>query len=464
MINDQAASSAIIPVPNKKKSPSPVVPRRDDGPERAERGVRHVKRSRHKRSPAPMFPRLPKVFRIFYMGLAFLSLCSFFILRELASRKKQDMKQMQLSSSPARDRQEAQGEKRKTYINNHNSINKSINNKNKNSLVNGLSLRYNTDLLSKQNEIIKFQNSLLNNSSILVPSEIGLPYNASQIINPSLLCASDNFVIVYIHTAPNNFKRRMAIRQTWGDKKLLGNLKIKLVFVMGVVDSPRVMDMVKLESDRYNDIMQSVFRDSYRSLNSKAMAALHWIATYCHNITYILKTDDDILVNIFLLAKQLTDLHQHNFGQEDFIMCNVWTGMRVIRDRRSKWFVSRKEFPKDTYPSYCSGSAYVMSPDMAVRLFKKSLTIPFFWIDDVYVTGVLVKALGIKHVRFNSAYVLDSGKVLDRFFKDTTRTLVFYHVHGYKTMYTLWQRLKERMNTFSTEQTTFSINRTPGHR
>ncbi|XP_036360214.1 beta-1,3-galactosyltransferase 5 [Octopus sinensis] len=410
-----------------------------------------------------MFPRLPKVFRIFYMGLAFLSLCSFFILRELASRKKQDMKLIQLSSSPARDRQEVQGEKRKNINIDHNNINKIINSKNKNSFLNGLLLRGNNDLQSKD-EIVKFQNSLWNNSSLLVPPEIGLPYNASQIINPSLLCASDNFVIVYIHTAPNNFKRRMAIRQTWGDKKLLGNLKIRLVFVMGVVDSPRVMDMVKLESDRYNDIMQSVFRDSYRNLNFKAMAALRWIATYCHNTTYILKTDDDILVNIFLLAKQLTDLHQHNFGQEDFIMCNVWTGMRVIRDRRSKWFVSRKEFPKDTYPSYCSGSAYVMSPDMAVRLFKKSLTIPFFWIDDVYVTGVLVKALGIKHVRFNSAYVLDSGKVLDRFFKDTTRTLVFYHVHGYKTMYTLWQRLKERMNAFSTEQTTFSINRTPGHR
>ncbi|GAB1598033.1 beta-1,3-galactosyltransferase 5 [Argonauta hians] len=412
-----------------------------------------------------MFPRLPKVFRIFYICVAFLSLCSFFILRELASKKKEDMKLIQLSSLPARERQEVQGEKHKNNIgDNNNNANTNLYLKERNSVVKGLLPLDSSDIQSKQDEFLKFQNTLWSNAALSVPSSTGLPYNFSQIINPSLLCASDNFMIVYIHTAPNNFKRRMAIRNTWGDKKLLNNYKIRLVFVMGVVDSSRVMDMVKLESDRYNDIMQSVFRDSYRNLSFKAMAALRWIATYCHNTTYILKTDDDILVNIFLLTKQLTDLHQHNFGQEDFIMCNVWTGMRAIRDRRSKWFVPRKEFPKDTYPKYCSGSAYIMSPDIAVRLLRKSLAIPFFWVDDVYVTGLLVKALGIKHVVFNSAYVLESGTVMDRFVKDTSRTLVFYHVHGYKTMCILWQRLKERMNTFSTEQTTLSINRTPGHR
>ncbi|CAE1330518.1 B3GALT1 [Acanthosepion pharaonis] len=422
-----------------------------------------------------MFPRLPKVFRIFYMGVAFLSLCSFLILRELSSRKKQELKMTRLSSLPAKERQEIGGEDLNT---NNKNLNIKQNEYNNNFFFfNGMPYRSarvgSSSSQSKQqvlqiqqlpDENIDSQTSLWNQSSLTTGPSLGLPYNFSQIINPSFLCASHNFVIVYIHTAPNNFKRRMAIRQTWGEKDLLKNYEVRLVFVMGVVDSVRVMEMVKLESDRYNDIMQSDFKDSYRNLSFKAMVALRWIAAYCHNITYILKTDDDILVNIFLLAKQLNDLHQHNFGRQDFIMCNVWTGMRAIRDRRSKWFVPRREFPRDTYPSYCSGSAFVMSPDLAVRLLKKSLTIPFFWIDDVYVTGVLVKAIGLKHVRFNSAYVLDSGKVVDRFFKDTTRTLVFYHVRGYNTMYTLWQKLKERMNLLSSEHRNFPVSRTPGPR
>ena len=420
-----------------------------------------------------MFPRLPKVFRIFYMGVAFLSLCSFLILRELSSRKKQDLKMARLSSLPAKDRQKiSDGDFNNKNFNMKQSENNNILNP---FFFNGMSYRSvrggssssqikQSLQLQQQEDIFDSQTSLWNQSSLTPGPSLGLPYNFSQIINPSFLCASQNFVIVYIHTAPNNFKRRMAIRQTWGEKDLLKNYEIRLVFVMGVVDSVRVMEMVKLESDRYNDIMQSDFRDSYRNLSFKAMVALRWIAAYCHNITYILKTDDDILVNIFLLAKQLNDLHQHNFGRQDFIMCNVWTGMRAIRDRRSKWFVPRREFPRDTYPSYCSGSAFVMSPDLAVRLLKKSLTIPFFWIDDVYVTGVLVKALGLKHVRFNSAYVLDSGKVVDRFFKDTTRTLVFYHVRGYNTMYTLWQRLKDRMNSLTSEHRGFPVSRTPAPR
>lgn len=381
-----------------------------------------------------------------------------------------------LSSVPAKERQDTGGD----INNNKNNIKQNDNNINflNPLLFNGMSYKsvrggssssqakqQGVQLQLQPDDSFDSQTSIWNQSSLTPGPSLGLPYNFSQIINPSFLCASRNFVIVYIHTAPNNFKRRMAIRQTWGEKTLLKNYEIRLVFVMGVVDSIRIMDMVKLESDRYNDIMQSDFKDSYRNLSFKAMVALRWIAAYCTNITYILKTDDDILVNIYLLAKQLNDLHQHNFGRQDFIMCNVWTGMRAIRDRRSKWFVPRREFPRDTYPSYCSGSAFVMSPDLAVRLLKKSLSIPFFWIDDVYVTGVLVKAIGLRHVRFNSAYVLDSGKVVDRFFKDTTRTLVFYHVRGYNTMYMLWQKLRERMNTVTPDHhRILPLNRTPGHR
>ncbi|CAI9715829.1 beta-1,3-galactosyltransferase 1-like [Octopus vulgaris] len=225
-------------------------------------------------------------------------------------------------------------------LDNNSTMNININKKNKdNSLVHGLSLRVNGGLQSKQNEILKVKNSLLGSSSLpLLPEE--LPYYTRHIINPSLLCAPDDFMIAYIHAAPENSKRRMAIRQTWGDKKVLGKLKIKLLFVMGVVNNRHVMDMVKVESARYNDILQTEFNDTYRNLNSKAMAALRWIATNCHNISYIMKTDDDILVDIFQVVKYLRYLQLYKYAREKFILCNVWDLMLIIRNKKNegeKW-------------------------------------------------------------------------------------------------------------------------------
>ncbi|CAI9715830.1 beta-1,3-galactosyltransferase 1-like [Octopus vulgaris] len=281
-------------------------------------------------------------------------------------------------------------------------------NKTDSSLVHVLSLTVNSGLQSKRNEVLKVQNSLRNSSSLsLLPEK--LPYYTHHIINPSLLCVPDDFMIVYIHSAPENSKRRMAIRQTWGDKKVLGKFKTKLLFVMGVVNKRHVMDMVKIESARYNDILQTEFNDTYRNLNSKAMAALRWIATNCHNISYIMKTDDDILVDIFQVVKHLRYLQQYEYAREKFILCNVWEGMPVLRNKESKWYVSPEEYPNSTFEVYCSGSAYILSPDMPVRLLKISLKVPRLWVDDVYVTGMLVNAL----VHAYDEYVMMCSVVAD---------------------------------------------------
>ena len=49
--------------------------------------------------------------------------------------------------------------------------------------------------------------------------------------------------------------------------------------------------------------------------------------------------------------------------------------------------VSEEEFKDKYYPTYCSGSAYTMSTDVAVAMHNISYTVPFFWVDDFYITG-----------------------------------------------------------------------------
>lgn len=45
------------------------------------------------------------------------------------------------------------------------------------------------------------------------------------------------------------------------------------------------------------------------------------------------------------------------------------------------------------YPNYLSGTGYVMSMDVAIKLYNASLTTPVFHLEDVYLTGKCMCAL-----------------------------------------------------------------------
>jgi hypothetical protein len=62
-----------------------------------------------------------------------------------------------------------------------------------------------------------------------------------------------------------------------------------------------------------------------------------------------------------------------------------------------KWYVTVSEYPYTTYPPYCAGFAYVMSADVNRKLYEASGSVPFLWVDDVYVTGFLALQAGVRH-------------------------------------------------------------------
>ena len=54
-----------------------------------------------------------------------------------------------------------------------------------------------------------------------------------------------------------------------------------------------------------------------------------------------------------------------------------------------KWAVSKSDFAGDVYPRYCSGIAVVLSLDVVLALSRVASRVPFFWVDDVFLTGLL---------------------------------------------------------------------------
>ena len=124
------------------------------------------------------------------------------------------------------------------------------------------------------------------------------------------------------------------------------------------------------------------------------------------------------------------------------LLCLVWYHMKVVRDPKSKWYIPRSEFPEDFFPTYCSGSAFVFTPDVARDMYNASLHTPFFWVDDFYVTGLLAKNVGVQHTKFNSVYVLGPSVFLERFTEENKwRTLVFGHVHNLNHVFHVWKMI-----------------------
>ena len=149
----------------------------------------------------------------------------------------------------------------------------------------------------------------------------------------------DLFLISYIHTAPSHYKRRMVIRETWGNPKYYPDVKVRVVFVMGkTFDKEEVQSSLEYEAEQYGDIVQEDFLDSYKNLTYKGIGALKWISNYCPHAKFVLKADDDIFVNTFTLLRHLKSLHETGIDNKNLILCLVWTRMVVMRT--GKWKVS----------------------------------------------------------------------------------------------------------------------------
>ena len=68
-----------------------------------------------------------------------------------------------------------------------------------------------------------------------------------------------------------------------------------------------------------------------------------------------------------------------------------------------KWIVPRYMYNGDRYPNYLSGAGYVLSRASVECIFKRSQTMPYFHLEDVFITGFLRVACHITprhHPRF----------------------------------------------------------------
>ncbi|XP_008473166.1 beta-1,3-galactosyltransferase 5-like [Diaphorina citri] len=117
---------------------------------------------------------------------------------------------------------------------------------------------------------------------------------------------------------------------------------------------------------------------------------------------HVLKLDDDVFMNVIQLDELLTrTLSPH--GTRNLLMCSiVWEKSPVLRTYRSKWRVSFSEYRDHFYPPHCHGNALLYSPDVVFKLYQHLQTDQeYFWVDDVFITGIVFSKLNLTHAKFS---------------------------------------------------------------
>ena len=71
---------------------------------------------------------------------------------------------------------------------------------------------------------------------------------------------------------------------------------------------------------------------------------------------------------------------------------------KTIRDKNNKWWVPSYLYNKPEYPVIVSGSSYVTTRPASLCLFNRSLELPFFHLEDVFVTGFAAEMCGINRL------------------------------------------------------------------
>jgi len=228
-------------------------------------------------------------------------------------------------------------------------------------------------------------------------------------------------VLIAVCSAVENIDRRNAIRSTWGDTALLSAAGVRLVFIVARTDPtrspPGIERRVVAEHRRQGDVVQADFIDDYVNLTAKTAVALRWATRACPRVRYVMKSDDDVYVNVSALTRRLEQERTtqiSTFGVDDnsansFIIGQVVDSARPVRDRRSKWYTSTSIYPAEFYPPYTSGTGYVLGASVVHRLValldtKPGIARPF-WLEDVFITGMLAASLPdvrlVHDARFN---------------------------------------------------------------
>ncbi|CAK8687177.1 unnamed protein product [Clavelina lepadiformis] len=206
-----------------------------------------------------------------------------------------------------------------------------------------------------------------------------------------------NFVTFFVKSAPRNFKRRKIIRQTWGLYSSLDNLNFTVIFLIGSV-SNKFQNKINLESECFDDILQTTFDDTFRNLTIKTLSAFKWITQKMakKSMFYVI-SDDDCVINLMETVKFLQTKVENGKPIDNRIYCGFqYESINGVIRGKHRLSTSWSQYPALRYPSFCRGVMVILTFPMIVDIYEMSKVTNYtgFPLEDVMVYGILRHKLG----------------------------------------------------------------------
>jgi hypothetical protein len=233
------------------------------------------------------------------------------------------------------------------------------------------------------------------------------PHNFNYILNPKhQVCRTDNhekvFILAMVPIEPSLLKKRNEIRNTWANSHFFP--EIKIVFLLGLSSSSYENNKLRGEFEMFADLVQEDFIDSYNNLTLKTIMGFKWASEYCPNAQFLLKVDDDVVVNPIKLVKYL----KSKLNVQNTLLGSCYTNAPVLRKNETKFYLTKEEYEPNIFVPYCDGRAYLLSGDLAIKMFNMSFYTHFFRFEDVYV-GMLARSLATSFIDIHEQYAFNKS-------------------------------------------------------
>ncbi|KAM3956619.1 beta-1,3-galactosyltransferase 5 [Aphomia sociella] len=203
-------------------------------------------------------------------------------------------------------------------------------------------------------------------------------------------------LLILVTSPPIGFEQRSAIRKTWARYQ-------PTYFVLGL-NGPNVDEQLVdnyVEAKQHGDLIVFDFQEHYQNLSLKTALMLKWTLDRCPQAEFLFKTDDDVLVNPWMLKQVLKD------NKDSQLLGYRINNTYLHRDEYSRWYVPRWLFRNDTIFEYLSGTGYFISGEYIKKILKAAFRVPIVNLEDIHYTYLVAKknlGLTLSHDKRLSPY------------------------------------------------------------
>ncbi|XP_022901986.2 beta-1,3-galactosyltransferase 5-like [Onthophagus taurus] len=195
-------------------------------------------------------------------------------------------------------------------------------------------------------------------------------------------------LLVIIMTKLHHKSKRMGIRKTWGHYALINDISIAFLFGGGKSDG------TKTELNMYSDMIIEKNVDSEFNRSLKSISMMEFVSTHCPDVKYVLKTKDDVFINMPSLLKVIEKLNNNVSA----LYGHIHHHKRTNRINKSKHYISHNQYNDSVLPDYLSSETYLFPGHIAKRIYDESLNHIYIPAEDIFLTGIVPQKLKIKRI------------------------------------------------------------------